>query len=363
MPARVRRISSYTDGRIFSASSRPMMRTRPGSVERTREPAVARDRSRGRRARSRCRSRSVRRSTLSDAVRIAAGSPRSRASSCSAPIICVSTPRRRCVGCTPTHDTAAAGTVAPPGSVSSNEYARLAPTIAPSSNATRVRSSSPSAQLRGSSGRGGPAPKARWSATIRSSTSSGPIARISIAMDPGLAAGSRSREAFSLDARRRRHRGGRAGRFGAANRADVREAAEEQDQRDEEDAGAAAAEEQHRERDRRAPRRSGSASRSARTRGPARRRHRRAATGCRRRGGRARRSRRPPPRRTRVRGDRTTRAANSNGIAGATSEPARIHSSRTRLRSNGAMTVPSRVAERARDEHQPVHPRRLALAS
>ena len=42
---------------------------------------------------------------LSDAVSTAAISPRARASSCSAPIIAVSTPRRRCVGCTATADT------------------------------------------------------------------------------------------------------------------------------------------------------------------------------------------------------------------------------------------------------------------
>ena len=73
--------------------------------------------------------------------------------------------------------------------------------------------------------------------------------------------------------------------------------------------------------------------------------------------------RRPRPRRRRTRARRRPyeRAANSSGIAGATSEPARIHSSRTRLREQRRDERAERVADRAADEHQPEHPGRLAL--
>ena len=130
---------------------------------------------------------------------------------------------------------------------------------------------------------------------------------------------------------------------------DVGEPGEEQHERDEEDPGAAAAEEEPPRRARRAPRRAGSASRTARTRARAPRRRRRAATGCRTRA-------RPQRRcgRDRDRGEHESRAGRRSGPrtrAGPRARPtspARIHSSRTFLRSSGAIDGAEPVAERAR---------------
>jgi hypothetical protein len=77
----------------------------------------------------------------SDAQRAAIGSPRSWTSSSWARIIAVSTPRRRCVGWTPTTVTPAHGIV-PPGTLKSKLNAPAPPTTAPSIQAFCMRSSS-----------------------------------------------------------------------------------------------------------------------------------------------------------------------------------------------------------------------------
>src|SRR5262245_48402898 len=79
---------------------------------------------------------------LSDAYRIASGSPRSAASSSCVRLIALRMPRRRRVGRTAIQLTAAVGTSCPPGIVSSSEYSRPVPTIRSPSNAASVRSSS-----------------------------------------------------------------------------------------------------------------------------------------------------------------------------------------------------------------------------
>ena len=78
--------------------------------------------------------------TSSEAQSAAIGSPRSRMSSSWARIIAVRTPRRRCVGSTPTTVTPPQRTV-PPGTVSSKGNAPAPPTIRSPSNAACIRSS------------------------------------------------------------------------------------------------------------------------------------------------------------------------------------------------------------------------------
>jgi hypothetical protein len=107
-------------------------------------------------------------------MRIATGSPRSRAARRSVPIISVSRPWRRWVALTVTFVTASAVTVTPPGTVSVVWNDRNVPTTAVPAYAARVRSKSMpprriSADVAGSCGRKNP----RFSAAHQPTRSSG----------------------------------------------------------------------------------------------------------------------------------------------------------------------------------------------
>ena len=95
----------------------------------------------------------------------------------------VSTPRRRCVAATPTMVTPAAGTAAPPGTVSRNRNALAVPTHTSPSQAPIERSTSVSSRhsVRSSADSGTP-PKARSRLSYHSSQRSGTSTRKSVPM-------------------------------------------------------------------------------------------------------------------------------------------------------------------------------------
>src|SRR6266700_2227486 len=109
----------------------------------------------------------------SDAYNIANGSPRSAVSSSWHRLIALRIPRRRCVGRTAIHVTAAAGSSQPPGIVSSNDRSRPVPTISSPSNAASVRSSSRLVQSRSMrAGSDGRSPNAVRSVRVNAGSSS-----------------------------------------------------------------------------------------------------------------------------------------------------------------------------------------------
>jgi hypothetical protein len=84
------------------------------------------------------------------------------------------------VGTTPSNDTPAMPTAAPPGTDTSSDCAAPMATIRPPSRVAKVRSTSVRAVSNASSSRSGVSPKGSWAARQNASTSSAAIGAIGV---------------------------------------------------------------------------------------------------------------------------------------------------------------------------------------